>query len=128
MEEESFTGLSTRDVHQPKVWHNFGHCFLYNGFVSFITNFYRLFLTWQTEKEVNLPYLYLFIEQSLFLSIFIIASYRFQTYVIFFFIHWYSEALEEEDDGREEVDMDGKDGEEGASSSDRHEKMLIVPV
>ena len=45
-----------------------------------------------------------------------------------FFIHWYSEALEEGDDGREEVDMDGKDGEEGASSSDRHEKMLIVPV
>lgn len=56
-----------------------------NGFVSFITNFYRLFSTWQTEKEVNLPYLYLFIEQSLFLSIFIIASYRFQTYVTFFF-------------------------------------------
>lgn len=56
-----------------------------HGFVAFVTNFYRFFSSWQTDEDVNLPlpYLFLFIEQALFLSIFIISSYILQTYVIF---------------------------------------------
>ena len=36
------------------------------------------------------------------------------------------DALEDADDGREEVDVEGEDGEEG-TYSDGHKKMVIVP-
>lgn len=54
-----------------------------HGFVTFITNFYRFIsgLQQAIDDSSNMPFLTIFIHQAVFLSFFIVASYRLQCYV-----------------------------------------------
>lgn len=53
-----------------------------HGFVTFITNFYRFISgLQQANNSSNMPFLTTFIHQAVFLSLFIVISYRLQSYV-----------------------------------------------
>ena len=54
-----------------------------HGFVTFITNFYRFIANAEGGPIfVKSSFLLIFIQQAIFLSIFIIASYRLQSWVL----------------------------------------------